>query len=160
MMSDIPLETCWAFNVLWNNKFRYQVASCWLLLLSQYKIYSLHQQGKVSPVDISFYLCPLSRAGCYFSPGTGIAVLVRAKGFHWTICTLFSVSFFKTDWLCLSSIAHFTVPFYITSHYHNCTLSMQYVPHFLAVYCAHSSFIPDCFTSEEKPVKSQVQEVK
>ena len=34
MMSDIPLETCWAFNVLWNNKFRYQVASCWLLLLS------------------------------------------------------------------------------------------------------------------------------
>ena len=33
MMSDIPLETCWAFNVLWNNKFRYQVASCWLLLL-------------------------------------------------------------------------------------------------------------------------------
>jgi len=34
MMSDIPLETCWAFNVLWNNQFRYQVASCWLLLLS------------------------------------------------------------------------------------------------------------------------------
>ena len=34
MMSDIPLETCWAFNGRWNNKFRYQVASCWLLLLS------------------------------------------------------------------------------------------------------------------------------
>ena len=34
MMSGIPLETCWAFNVLWNNKFRYQVPSCWLLLLS------------------------------------------------------------------------------------------------------------------------------
>ena len=34
MMSDIPLETRWACNVLWNNKFRYQVASCWLLLLS------------------------------------------------------------------------------------------------------------------------------
>jgi len=33
MMSDIPLETCSAFNELWNNKFRYQVASCWLLLL-------------------------------------------------------------------------------------------------------------------------------
>jgi len=33
MMSDIPLETCWCFNVLWNNKFRYQVASCGLLLL-------------------------------------------------------------------------------------------------------------------------------
>jgi len=34
MMSDMPLETCWAFNVLWNNKFRYRVACCWLLLLS------------------------------------------------------------------------------------------------------------------------------
>ena len=34
MMSDIPLETCWVFKELWNNKFRYQVASCWLLLLS------------------------------------------------------------------------------------------------------------------------------
>ena len=33
-MSDVSLETCWAFNVLWNNKFRYQAASCWLLLLS------------------------------------------------------------------------------------------------------------------------------
>ena len=34
MISDIPLETCWAFNVLWSNKFRYQVASCWLFILS------------------------------------------------------------------------------------------------------------------------------
>jgi len=35
MMSDIPLETCWAFNKLRNIKFRYQVASCWLLLLKK-----------------------------------------------------------------------------------------------------------------------------
>ena len=34
MMSDVPLETCWAFNERWNDKFRYQVASCWLFLLS------------------------------------------------------------------------------------------------------------------------------
>jgi hypothetical protein len=65
-------------------------------------------------------------------PGTGIAVLVRASGFHWTICTLFSVSFFMTDSLCLSSIAHFALPFYITSHVHNSTLTTtlmtQYVP--------------------------------
>jgi hypothetical protein len=72
--------------------------------------YSLHLQGKVSQVDTSFYLCPLSRASCYFSPATGIAALVRAKCLHWTICTLFSVSFFMTDWLCLSSISHFDVP--------------------------------------------------
>jgi len=34
MMSDMPLETCWAFNERWNNNFYYKVASCWLFLLS------------------------------------------------------------------------------------------------------------------------------
>ena len=34
MMSGMPLETCWAVNELWNNKFCYKVASCWLFLLS------------------------------------------------------------------------------------------------------------------------------
>jgi hypothetical protein len=33
MMSGVPLETCWAFNERWNNKFYYKVASCWLFLL-------------------------------------------------------------------------------------------------------------------------------
>ena len=29
----MPLETCWAFNERWINKFYYKVASCWLFLL-------------------------------------------------------------------------------------------------------------------------------
>jgi len=29
MMSGVPLETCWAFKKLWNNKFHYKAASCW-----------------------------------------------------------------------------------------------------------------------------------
>ena len=29
MMSGVQLETCWAFNKLWNNKFYYKAASCW-----------------------------------------------------------------------------------------------------------------------------------
>ena len=33
MMTDMLLKTCWAFNKLWNNKFYYKVASCWLFLL-------------------------------------------------------------------------------------------------------------------------------
>jgi len=33
MMSGMSLETCWAFNKFWNNKFYYKVASCWLFLL-------------------------------------------------------------------------------------------------------------------------------
>jgi hypothetical protein len=35
MTSGTPLETCWAFNKFWNNKFYYKVASCWLFLLIQ-----------------------------------------------------------------------------------------------------------------------------
>jgi len=31
---SMPLETCWAFNERWNNKFYYKVASCWLFLQS------------------------------------------------------------------------------------------------------------------------------
>jgi len=29
MKSGVPLETCWAFRKLWNNKFCYIAASCW-----------------------------------------------------------------------------------------------------------------------------------
>jgi len=35
MMRGVPLETCWAFNERWNNKFCYKVASCWLFPLKQ-----------------------------------------------------------------------------------------------------------------------------
>jgi hypothetical protein len=34
MMSGVRLETCWAFNAQWNNKFCYKVASCCLFLLN------------------------------------------------------------------------------------------------------------------------------
>jgi hypothetical protein len=37
MMIGMPLETGWAFNERWNNKFYYKDASCWLLLLSKIK---------------------------------------------------------------------------------------------------------------------------
>ena len=120
-----------------------------------------------------FLLVSLSRAGCYFSHATGIAVLVRANGFHWTICTIF----FMTDWLCPSSTAHFSIPFYITSHSHNytftITLMMQYFPlnhwyistklqhiithtsicpyHFLAVYCAHNSLYMTALLLRKNP---------
>jgi len=29
LMSGGPLETCWAFRKIWNNKFYYKAASCW-----------------------------------------------------------------------------------------------------------------------------------
>jgi len=44
MMSGVPLETCWAFNKFWNNKFYYKVASCWLFLLISTGLYHIHSQ--------------------------------------------------------------------------------------------------------------------
>jgi hypothetical protein len=38
IMSGVPLETCWAFNERWNNKFYYKVAFCWLFLLNLTRI--------------------------------------------------------------------------------------------------------------------------
>jgi hypothetical protein len=43
MMSGMALETCWAFNKLWNNKLYYKVASCWLFSLihqGQFTVFS------------------------------------------------------------------------------------------------------------------------
>ena len=46
MMSGMPLETCWAFKKLWNNKFYHKAASCWYFywviydeLIHEYLIY-------------------------------------------------------------------------------------------------------------------------
>jgi hypothetical protein len=48
MMSGMPLETCWAFNKLRNNKFYYKAASCWYFYwviydarIHEYQIYML-----------------------------------------------------------------------------------------------------------------------
>jgi hypothetical protein len=48
MMSDMPLETCWAFNKCWNNKFYYKVACCWLFLLSYT---AMHGSMNINPLN-------------------------------------------------------------------------------------------------------------
>jgi len=53
-MSGIPLETCWAFNERWNDKFCYRVASCWLFLLNHYKVIPLSHYLKHTFLS-SFY---------------------------------------------------------------------------------------------------------
>jgi len=40
MMCGVPLETSWAFNKRWNNKFYYKVASCWLFLPIQFSMFN------------------------------------------------------------------------------------------------------------------------
>jgi len=51
MMSGMPLETCWAVNEWWNNKFCYKVASCWLFLLS-HSDYYLGLEGIIRKFNI------------------------------------------------------------------------------------------------------------
>ena len=46
MMSGMPLETCWAFNERWNNKFCCKVASYWLFLLSHT---TMHGSMNINP---------------------------------------------------------------------------------------------------------------
>ena len=62
MMSGVPLETCWAFNERWNNKFCYKVASCWLFLLNNY--YHLLLAG----VNRQTWSCLLYRFPAEISP--------------------------------------------------------------------------------------------
>ena len=51
MMSVVPLETCWAFNKLWNNNFYYKAASC---LYISWVIYDarIHEYQKFKPLEL------------------------------------------------------------------------------------------------------------
>jgi hypothetical protein len=43
MMRDVSLETCWAIKKIFNNKFYYTVASCWLFLYDLYYDARIHE---------------------------------------------------------------------------------------------------------------------
>jgi hypothetical protein len=53
MMSGVPLETCWAFKNLWNNKFYYKAASCWYFYRVIY-VARIHEY-QISFVSVQFY---------------------------------------------------------------------------------------------------------
>jgi hypothetical protein len=54
MMSSVQLETWWAFDELWNNKFYYKFASCWLFLLSHTTMHgSMNIKNKFNSIHYS-----------------------------------------------------------------------------------------------------------
>jgi hypothetical protein len=55
MMSGMPLETCWALNKLWNNKFCYKVASCWLFPLIHTM---MHESMNMKFINLTLWLRP------------------------------------------------------------------------------------------------------
>jgi hypothetical protein len=54
MMSGVLLETCWAFNERWSNKFYCKVASCWLFIQSHTAKHG-YMNNKFTHLVSSFY---------------------------------------------------------------------------------------------------------
>ena len=78
IMRDMPLETCWAFNERWNNKFYCKVASCWLFLLNPATMHgSMNIKSKknqqMQPCNRIYYYKVLLKAR-HVSSGTPIII--------------------------------------------------------------------------------------
>ena len=93
MMRVMPLETCWAFNERWNNKFYYKVASCWLflqswilLLLRVYSRYKLVNKAKFLH-NFSYYVYFISVR----VSGDYIPIVRRNNCIYATLGTCYSV---------------------------------------------------------------------
>jgi hypothetical protein len=61
--SDVPLETCWAFNKRWNNKFYYKVSFCWLFLLIHTTMH-----GSMNIKFRDFPIIQIDQTGCSIHP--------------------------------------------------------------------------------------------
>jgi hypothetical protein len=64
MMSGVPLETWWAVNEQWNNKFCYKVASCWLFLLSHTTMHG-SMNIKFKSMYVCMYVCMYMYVVCF-----------------------------------------------------------------------------------------------
>jgi hypothetical protein len=71
-MSGVPLETCWAFNERWNNKFCYKVASCWLFLLNHTTLHRFINIKKMVYMltDVKFFPFQCSKMCCLITLST------------------------------------------------------------------------------------------
>jgi hypothetical protein len=76
MMSGVPLETCWAFNKLWNNKFYYKLL---LVVISTESYYDarIHEYQKV------LYLFPIR-------PLHGLSKFARSQRVRFVLFVFFS----------------------------------------------------------------------
>jgi hypothetical protein len=65
-MSDVPLETCWDFNKLWNNKCYYKAASCWYFYwVFETTLDSFSFVGNLNLWEVWCVLCSMLK--CLFS---------------------------------------------------------------------------------------------
>jgi hypothetical protein len=73
----MPLETCLAFNKLWNNKFYYKAAFCWLFLLIHTTI---HISEDIKHYGVMYVLvCGLWRVVSVWLLSDGSSLLDRAQ---------------------------------------------------------------------------------
>ena len=96
MMSGIPLETCWAVNERWNNKFCYKVASCWLFPLSEI-IYCNDRKYTCNVTKWGYTLC-----FCWQFVTVTVTELCR-----YTLCCCWQFVVFVTAFCCHISLTNF-----------------------------------------------------
>jgi hypothetical protein len=79
MMSGMPLETCWAFNKLWNNKFYYKAASCWYFYWVIYDAriheYQIARSLFVRHLHMPVYIVAVTVQAGTFLPPTQVSVI-------------------------------------------------------------------------------------
>jgi hypothetical protein len=117
MMSGVPLETCWAFKKLWNNKFYYNSIlfySCWYFY---WVIYAgrIHECQKLQqslcriPACVTLSIqCEFTFVGSNLVTNMFYSVLYcsvkfrlknnTASGEFWNMCVIF------TDWLMVTLV--------------------------------------------------------
>ena len=91
MMRGVPLETCWAFNERWNNKFCYKVASCWLFLLNHTMMHGTMNIKKNIYIYIYIYIYQSRGVGCVILCGNRCyCVYIMPDQWSWlfdNVCT-------------------------------------------------------------------------
>ena len=93
MMRGMLLETCWAFNERWNNKFRYKVASCWLFLLQilhmwTYSNINRNKHMQLSSLTNEYLEHTLKMPTQYMTPQHDILVVVKGINIFHKFCIM------------------------------------------------------------------------
>ena len=106
MMSGVPVETCWAFNERWDNKFCYKVASCWLFLLNHTTMHgsmNIKFTKEYLPISVRCFLVLIFRLWSipyrFPSPSPGVCFAKGAYlGYQSTLCQSFPTRLIYIIW--------------------------------------------------------------
>jgi len=84
MMSGVPLETCRAFNKLWNNKFYYKAASCWYIYWIIYDARILEYQVQIV-LSTNCYATEKDKSKCNIFGAWAFFRIAGPQYFYWLL---------------------------------------------------------------------------